>query len=87
MFLPIGLETGMIGIPPWKDRIPQGLLEARRTYLDAVAGRLTDVQLLEEVDGRGFYSPDREDHYLAMLDGFPGMREIAETLAGSATPH
>ncbi len=86
MFLPAGLEEGMMGIAPWRVRIPDGLRHAREAYSAAVAGRLTDVQLLEEIVGLGFYSPEREDHYLATLDAFPGMREIAESLAGSWKP-
>lgn len=82
MFLPMDLEEGMIGIAPWDRRIPDGLRHAREVYSAAAEGRLTDVQLLEEVDGRGFYSPDREEEYLAILAGFPGMTEIARSLAG-----
>jgi hypothetical protein len=66
---------------PWNERVPAGLESARQAYDMAVRRRLSDLQVLEEFEGRGFYSPDREDHYLAVLDGFPGMRALAEEIA------
>jgi hypothetical protein len=81
MFLPAGME--MIGMGSWESRIPEGLRRARASYDEARAGTLTDVQLLEETDGRGFYSPEHEDYYLSLLAGFPGMTDLARSLAGS----
>lgn len=80
MFMPPGME--MIGIGPWEERIPEGLRRAQASYDEAVAGTLGDVQLLEETDGRGFYSPGHEDYYLSLLGGFPGMIDLARSLAG-----
>ena len=81
MFMPAGME--MIGIGPWEKRIPEGLRRARASYEEAVAGTLDDAQLLEETDGRGFYSAEHEDYYLSLLGGFPGMIDLARSLAGS----
>jgi len=81
MFMPPGME--MIGIGAWEDRIPEGLRRALASYREAEAGTLSDVQLLEETDGRGFYSPDREDYYESLLGSFPGMLELARTLTGA----
>jgi hypothetical protein len=64
-----------IGRP--EERIPKGIDQAISDHEDAVAGTLTDVQILEEVTGRGFYAPDREEGYAAMLDAFPGMLALA----------
>ena len=83
MFMPINMEEGMIGIGPWDRRIPRGLRHAREAYANAVAGTLSDVQLLEEVEGRGFYSPDLEEHYAGLLEGFPGMLDLARSLTTS----
>lgn len=89
MFLPPGLET--FGTEAWERRIPEGLRHARASYDRAAAGTLDDVQLLEETDGRGFYSPVHEDYYVSLLGGFPGMLDLARRLTegppGDETTH
>lgn len=65
----------VIGQP--EKRIPKEIAEAIRLYTLAEADGLTDVQILEEVLGTGFYATDREEGYVAMLDQFPGMLGIA----------
>ncbi|MFZ3481631.1 hypothetical protein [Sphingomonas sp. 3-13AW] len=84
MFMPAGTEGRMIGIVPWQTRIPEGLQRARDIYIEAVNGRLQDVQLLEEVEGRGFHTSQNEGHYVSLLENFPGMRELAEALVESS---
>ena len=79
MFLPIDMD--MLGIERWDVRIPKGLRHARDAYDQADAGTLTDMQLLEETDGRGFYSPEHEDEYRSRLSEFPGMLDLACDLA------
>lgn len=64
-----------IGRP--EERIPLAIEQAVSDHADAVRGTLRDVQILEEVTGRGFYTPEREDGYVAMLDAFPGMLALA----------
>ena len=65
---------------PWMERIPEALEDSLAAYKEAKAGTLSDLQILEEFNGNGFYQADREDMYLAMLRKFPGMREKAEIL-------
>ena len=69
------LNLMVIGRP--EDRIPRAIDHALADYALAEEGRLADVQILEEVTGTGFYSPEREEGYVAMLDAFPGMLAVA----------
>ena len=64
-----------IGRP--ETRIPKGIEKAIEMHRLALTGELADVQILEEVTGKGFYAVDHEEGYVAMLDQFPGMLALA----------
>lgn len=52
---------------------------ARRSvqaHRDALSGKPVDPQLLEEMTGRGFHSPESEDWYRDHVATIPGAREI-----------
>jgi hypothetical protein len=65
----------VIGQP--EDRIPKAIDQALDLYDQAERGTLGDAQVLEEVVGTGFYSPEREEGYVATIDQFPGMLALA----------
>lgn len=62
---------------PWRTGMVADMDVIMARWDAARKGLLADAQILEEFEGRGFYSREAEATYACAFDEFPDMREIA----------